>query len=84
MPRYKRVRLGSLQNSFHQQCIEGGFAGLDYGFNEDLSGKFTSVWKEFNAWFIPHYQENIEQKSKISIGLAGGALWVFCYEMKKK
>ena len=82
MPRYRRIRLGSLKNSFHEQCLEGSFAGLDYGFNEDLSGKFTPHWKEFNAWFIPHYQENIEQKSKTSLGLAGGALWTFCYEMQ--
>lgn len=82
MTRYRRIRLGSKKNSFHEQCIEGGYAGLGYGFPEDLSGRFKSSWREFNDWFIPYYQENIGQKSKGSLGLAGGALWTFCVELQ--
>jgi restriction system protein len=57
------------------ECISGGFIGTDFGIQEDLSRKLPEEWRAFNKQFIPVYQANNPGKSKISAGLACGAIW---------
>ena len=80
MTTYRRIRLGP-QGSYLDQCVEEGFAGLDYNLNQDLTGQFPSTWREFNDRFIPVYLESKSGRSRGSAGLACGALWTFCYDM---
>ena len=80
MPNYRRIRLGR-QGAYLDQCIAGGFAGLDYSLDQDLTGQFPDTWPEFNDRFIPVYLESNPERSRGSAGLACGALWTFCYNM---
>jgi restriction system protein len=57
------------------ECFAGGFIGADYEIDEDLTGKLPEEWREFNAAYIPVYQKNRPDKSKIAAGLACGSLW---------
>lgn len=74
MKTYYRVMLG--QKSKHaQQCFDENFIGADYGIAEDLTGKLSDAWRDFNAAFIPVYLANRPDKTKIAAGLACGFLW---------
>ncbi len=72
--KYVRVMLG--KGSIHaEECFAGGFIGADHGISQDLSGKLPDQWREFNREFIPVYLRAQPDKSKITAGLACGALW---------
>ena len=71
---YCRVMLG--QGSVYAAgCFDGGFVGADFGIEQDLSGKLPDQWREFNKEFIPVFLDGHPVKSRISAGLACGALW---------
>lgn len=74
MSRFFLVRLGR-QGIFMDECVSQGFIGVDYGINEDLSGKFPHEWRAFNAAYIPVWMANHPDKSKVAAGLACAALW---------
>jgi len=61
-----------------ETCFKESFIGLDYGIKQDLTGRISENWREFNREFIPIFLENRPGKSKIAAGLACGALWVVC------
>lgn len=75
MKSYYRVILGKghayAAECFAANCIAGGFI-----FGQDLSGKLPTEWRRFNEAFIPVFLAANPEKSKISAGLACGALWV--------
>lgn len=74
MKTYYRVMLG--KKSIHApECFAGGFMGTDFGIKEDLSGKLSENWREFNQRYIPIYLAAHPDKSKIAAGLACGFLW---------
>lgn len=74
MKNYFRLMLGS--KSIHaQECFEGHFVGVNFGINEDLTGKFPAEWRQFNKAYIPVYLAGHPDKSKVAAGLACGALW---------
>ena len=82
MKKYYRVMLG--RGSKHaSKCFEGAFIGVDYGIHQDLTGKLSEEWREFNREFIPVYLENRPHKSKIAAGLACGTLWTVSKGIKK-
>lgn len=82
MKNYYRIMLG--RKSIHaQECFAGGFIGTDFDINEDLSRKLPEVWREFNRQFIPIYLKQRPDKTKISAGLACGALWTVSKGIKK-
>lgn len=58
-----------------QECFDGGFIGTDFGIYQDLSSHLAENWREFNKAFIPVYLENNPKKSKVTAGLACGAIW---------
>jgi len=57
------------------ECFAGGFIGVDFDFAPDLTGKLPEEWRQFTQEFIPIYLEKNPDKSRISAGLACGALW---------
>lgn len=74
MKNYYRVMLGK-GSMYAPECFEGEFIGADFDIDEDLSGKLPDEWRDFNKQYIPVYQQNCPGKSKVSAGLACGALW---------
>ena len=74
MKNYYRVMLGR-KSSHAPECLEGGFIGADFDIDQNLSGKLPDSWRDFNKEFIPVFLANHPGKSRISAGLACGALW---------
>jgi len=71
---YYRVMLG--QKSIHAaECFAGNFIGTDFDIDQDLSKKLPEEWRAFNKEFIPIFLAKNPEKTKISAGLACGALW---------
>ena len=68
------IRSGS-QGKFLDECLAGGFVGVDYGINQDLTGRFPDAWQEFNHEFRPVWLEAHPGKSNVAAGLACAALW---------
>ena len=60
---------------YASECFVGGFIGTDYAIHQDLSAKLPEEWRAFNKAFIPVYLASHPDKTKISAGLACGALW---------
>ena len=74
MRNFYRLMLG--RKSIHaESCFNGSFVGTDFDIHQDLSGKLPDNWRDFNKEFIPIYLENKPDKSKITAGLACGAIW---------
>lgn len=72
---YYRVMLG--RQSIHAaECLAGGFIGADFGIEQDLTGKLPDTLRQFNTAFIPVFLSGRPEKSRISAGLACGALWM--------
>ena len=74
MKNYYRIMLG--KKSMHaDECFKGNFIGAGFVINMDLTGKLPDNWKHFNQEFIPIYLKSHPDKTKVSAGLACGALW---------
>jgi len=71
--RYFRIVLGK-QHSFAQDCFENNFVGVDYSMDLDLKNDLPDNWREFNKKYIPTYLEKNPGKSKVTAGLACGAI----------
>lgn len=74
MKNYYRLMLGR-KSAYAEQCFSENFIGADLSIKEDLSSKLPEAWREFNKTFIPIWLLSHPEKSKISAGLACGALW---------
>ncbi len=57
------------------ECYKNNFIGADFAIDTDLSNRLTDNWRDFNKTFVPIWLEKHPGKSKISAGLACGALW---------
>lgn len=74
MKNYYRIMLG--RKSVHADaCRKGNFIGVDFEINIDLEGKLPDNWRVFNQEFIPIFLKNHPNKTKVSAGLACGAVW---------
>lgn len=74
MKSYYRVMLG--EGSVHAaECFVGGFIGTDFEIYLDLSGKLPEEWRDFNKEFIPIRLRARPGTSRVSAGLACGALY---------
>ncbi len=79
---YYRVMLG--RKSVHAaECFAGNFIGTDFGIHQDLTGKLPEEWRAFNKEFIPIYLAKYPDKTKITAGLACGAIWTVSKGIKK-
>jgi predicted Mrr-cat superfamily restriction endonuclease len=74
MKAYYRVMLGK-KSAFAAECFAGGFIGADFDIAQDLSKQLPEEWRAFNKQFIPVYLADHPGKSKVTAGLACGALW---------
>jgi restriction system protein len=74
MKNYYRVMLGK-GSAFANECFAGGFIGVDFDIEEDLSDKLPDDWRAFNKRFIPVFLARNPDRTKIGAGLACGALW---------
>jgi hypothetical protein len=63
------------KSAFAEQCFAENFIGVDFRVVEDLSHKLPDEWRTFNKQLIPVFLAGHPDKSKISPGLACGALW---------
>jgi restriction system protein len=75
MKNYYRIMLGR-KSMYAEQCFAGNFIGVDFGINENLTGKLPNEWREFNKKFIPVWLKKNPEKTRIAAGLACGSLWV--------
>lgn len=81
MKNYYRVMLGQ-KSSHAKECFKGNFIGADFGIAIDLGRDLTDDWREFNKKFIPIFLKNRPDKTKVSAGLACGALWTIAKGMQ--
>lgn len=80
MKKYYRLMLGS--KSIHAEaCFAESFVGTDFAIHQDLTNQLPEEWREFNKVFIPVFQSNRPDKSKVAAGLACGALWTVSKSM---
>lgn len=77
-----RVILGKA-HAHAEECFAGGFIGTDFEPNYDLTSSLTEKWPEFRKVFVPKYLDLKPEKTKISAGLACGALWTVSIGIKK-
>lgn len=78
---YYRIMLGKA--SVHAaECHKEGFIGADFGIQDDLTSKLPENWKIFNQQFIPIIMKFHPDRTKVSAGLACGALWTICKGIK--
>jgi len=82
MKRYIRLMLGA-KSAHIDECLKGNFIGADFDIQQDLSKHLYENWKEFNKKFIPVWLEIHPDKSKVSAGLACGALWTVAKGLKR-
>jgi len=74
MKKYYRVMLGR-KSSHAEECLKEGFIGAGFDIDQDLAGKLPESWRDFNKEFIPIFLAKHPGKTRISAGLACGALW---------
>ena len=74
MKHYLRLMLGQ-RSVYAAECFANNYIGVDFGINEDLTGKLPEDLQAFNKIFVPKFLENHPDKSKVAAGLACGALW---------
>ncbi|AMU85995.1 endonuclease NucS domain-containing protein [Dehalococcoides mccartyi] len=79
---YFRIMLGR-KSRYADECRKGNFIGVDFEINIDLKGKLPDNWRLFNQEFIPIYLKNHPDKTKVSAGLACGALWTVAKFLNK-
>ncbi|MDF0642947.1 MAG: endonuclease NucS [Nitrospira sp.] len=82
MKSFYRVMLGQ-GSAYAQECFIGNFIGTDFGITQDLREKLPDEWRAFNREFIPIYLAAHPGKTKISAGLACGALWTVSKGIKR-
>ena len=82
MKRYIRLMLGA-KSAHIEECLKGNFIGVDFIPDHDLSKHLYENWRDFNKEFIPVWLKNAPGKSKVSAGLACGALWTVAKGLKR-
>lgn len=75
--RYYRVMMGR-KSAYLKECLTGGFIGVNYEIDQDLTRELSDDWRAFNRKFIPIYLTNHPDKSKVAAGLACGAIHTVC------
>ncbi len=77
MRKYNRVMAGR-GGMYANDCVAGGYIGVGFLRDHDLTGQLPDAWREFNAAFTPVYRAENAGKSKVAAGLACGAVWTVC------
>ena len=79
---YYRIMLGK-QSVNAEECLKGNFIGAGFLHDVDLTGILPDNWREFNKKYIPVYLQNHPEKSKVTAGLACGALYTISKAMPR-
>ena len=74
MKKYNRVMLGQ-KSRYAEECLAGGFIGVHYGIDQDLTHELTENYSDFGTKFRPVYLQLRPEKTKIAAGLACGMVW---------
>ncbi|PZQ45330.1 MAG: DUF91 domain-containing protein [Micavibrio aeruginosavorus] len=82
MKNYYRVMLGK-KSMYAEECFKHGFIGAHFDIEQDLKNSLPDNWREFNHKFIPVFLKRHPEKSKVTAGLACGALWTISKGIKK-
>ena len=82
MRSFYRVMLGQ-KSVYAEECFTGNFIGTDFGITQNLTKKLPDEWRAFNKEFIPIFLAAHPDKTKISAGLACGALWTVSKGIRK-
>lgn len=82
MTQCNRLMLGR-GGMYAEDCLQGGFIGVDFDVHRDLTGEFGDSWKDFNKKMIPEFLEACPEKSTTAAGLACGNLYTACYGLKE-
>jgi len=80
--KYNRVMPGA-KSVYIEECIVGGFIGVDFDLKEDLSSHLTDDFKLFSKKYSPIFIKNNPDKSKVASGLASGSIWTVCHDLKR-
>ncbi len=70
---YFRLILGRKHTHF-EECYKNNYIGVSFGIDKDLSNDLPENWRDFNKKYIPLYLEKNPDKSKVTAGLACGAI----------
>jgi len=82
MKKYIRLMLGA-KSAHIDECLKGNFIGADFDLRQDLSKHVFENGRDFNKMFIPIWLDVHPGKSKVSAGLACGALWTVTKGLKR-
>lgn len=78
---YYRIMAGA-KSAYAADCFQHKYIGADWGIAEDLTGKLSENWREFNKNYIPVYLAANPEKTKVAAGLACGMLHTICKGMQ--
>ena len=73
MKKYFRVMLGS-GSKYAQECIDHGFVGIDFGFNESLKPYMVGTWSDHKDSLKEAFIKYNPDKTPVGLGLCTGAL----------
>lgn len=73
MKKYFRVMLGS-GSKFAQECLDHGFVGIDFGFNESLKPYMVGTWSDHKDALKEAFIKYNPDKTPVGLGLCTGAL----------
>ncbi len=74
MKKYYRLILGK-QHKYFNECYDNKYVGVGFNIEIDLKDDLPDNWREFNKKYIPFYLNKNPDKSKVTAGLACGAVW---------
>ncbi len=78
---YYLIHLGK-GNKFAKDGLDGGYIGLNFLDNIDLSKDSTLDYKDFKTKYVPVLMKREPERNKVSAGLAIGNTWVVTNGMK--
>ena len=77
MKKYNRVMLGK-GGALADECVSGGYIGVNFLPEQDLSMDLPETCREFNKKYVPVWLAENPGKSKVAAGLSCGYLWTVC------
>ena len=63
------------QHKYFNECYDNKYVGVGFDIEIDLKNDLPDNWREFNKKYIPFYLNKNPDKSKVTAGLACGAVW---------
>ena len=63
------------QHKYFNECYDNKYVGVGFDIEVDLKNDLPDNWRDFNKKYIPIYLNKNPEKSKVTAGLACGAIW---------